>query len=279
MDRPILLNDLVDAGIPALGVKVCEAQHVANLTTELQAVITAAAASAATYPMVEGFELAGGGGGNTVRGTLTITENQGWGFGTSIPAALAHVIIKTARNAPEIETVLAKAYAAIAAAATRDPYVWCQRIVGTGRDGSYVVGLLWSDGFPGPPTISTHHTPAQGPFLAGTSLLALTIPQAVGGLAGAQQFWRIEWGAAVNDVVGTGCKLRLELAGVPVVEFEQLGTAVQWQCNEHVYIHTQDTAGPSNFNLTIEPTVGGNGVNCRGAHLVATQLNYNLALS
>lgn len=279
MQRPIILNQLVDVAIPALGIKVREACTAADLQTQLQAVIAAAALVANPYPMIHGLELGGGGGGATYRGSLTVTRELGWGFGTSIPAAAAHVEIRSARNRRQIEEQLTQIYAAIAAAATELPYVWQVKVVGTGRDGSYLIGVLWSNGFPGRPTISVQETAPQGPYLAATTIQTLTIPRTVLGLGATETTWRIEWGAAVNDTTSSGAKLRLELDLGTLVEFEEIGSAAEWRSNESVYVHTQSSAADSVFGLVIEPTVGGNAVSCRGAHLVATMMNYNLANS
>lgn len=279
MDRPIALIDLSDVGNTSLGVKILQAPIAQSLQTQLQAAIDAAAASDAQYAMVQGLELGGSGSGATWRAMLTLTENQGWGFNTSVPCAIAKVYCAEARDAAEIETVLGHIYAAIAAAATNDPFVWQPRIAGSGRDGTYMVCVLWADGSPGQPTISVQSTAQQGPYTAAQTVASLTIPQSVNGLVATQQFWFVRWGVVLNDATGSGAKARLELNSAPLVESDEIGAAAEWQANSSVYVHTQSTVAPSVFDLIVEPTVPGLAINCRGIYLVATQQNYNLALT
>lgn len=278
MDRPIRLVDLQPGvPVPELGVKVLQAPEPADLAAQIQGAIDAAAAGVAEYPMVHGLELAGAGGGATWRAIVTLTETAGWGINTSIPCAVARVMCATAANAAELETVLGKLYTAIAAAASNEPVVWQPRIVGSGRDGTYLVSLLWADGSPGRPLSSIQSTPPQGPYTAATTLMSLTIPQALNGIADTRQFWQVQWGAALNDVAGTGAKLRLELNTVSQVEFDILGSAPQWQPNASVFMYTQSEAGPAVLDLIAEPTVGGNAINVKGVYLIARQVSYNLA--
>lgn len=279
MDRPVKLSSIIPERCPnaALGIKVREAQDPKTLAAELRAAIGAAAASNASYPMLQGLEIGASGGGANWRGMLTLTENQGWGFATSIPCALAKIECAAAAHSAELETVLGQMYARIQAEATQEPYIWQPRIAGSGRDGTYLVALAWSDGFPGKPTIAVQSSEQAGPTIGMVPILYLQLPQAPSGLVAAQQMWRIEWGVVLNDVHASGARGRLLVDFAPKVETQEIGSVNEWRSIGGVYMHTQSTSGPTHFHLSVGPVVGGHQVNWRGSYLIATQLNYNLA--
>lgn len=273
MDRLTRLNRLYDPGVASMGVKVIEAPDPQDLTTETQAAIDAFAASGEIMPFVHGFELAGGGGGDSARVILTMARSLGWGLMTAMPASRARAIFKRAQNAAEIETVLVKMYAAIAAAATYEPNVWQPRIVGTGRDGSYLIGILWCDGEAGILCRNQESFAASGPYTTATTILTVTIPQTLAGIQATDSAWHVTWGMIVEDVAGTKVKTRLELNAGSLWESEVSGGAGIWQPVFGQYNHYQDPAGASLFALIVEPN-GGNQVNVRGCSLRAELAQY-----
>jgi len=275
MDRAILLANLNVAGHPELGVKVREASTPADLQNLIQSSITAALAGGEHFAMVQGFELAGGGGGASWRAMVTLGRNLGWGMLTSIPAAVARINLRVARHFSEIETVIAQMYAAIAAATTHGgAVVWQPRITASGRDGTYLVGIVWADGNPGSLVLNQEFFSELGPVDAATTVLFLTVPQTCTATTDTEQNWRISWGALLNDVAGTGVKLRLLVDGVNTWESEQIGTAAQWLPSGGQMNHLQSATGNTLFTLILEPTIGGNQVKARGIYLRAEIANY-----
>ena len=274
MDRPILLVNLQHAPNPELGVKVLSAPDPDTLTRRCQALINAAAAGGSASPFVQGFELAGGGSGASCQAILTLTRNLGWGLNTSIPAALARVKFRKARAPEQITRVLELMYAEIAAEASLAPFIWQPRIVGTGRDGTYLIGLLWADGSIGNMCLNVEAFAVAGPYTAATTILTLNVPATPDGTVDTDQSWHVTWGAIVNDADATGVKLRLERNSVSLWEHEEILAATDWESCFGQYNHLQSAAGASTYDLIVEPTVGGNAVNVRGVSLRAEICNY-----
>lgn len=273
MDRSILLSNLTVPGNPELGIKVRQSRDPDSLTAQVQSAIDAAAAGGASYPYLQGCELAGGGGGDSVRAIVTLTRTVGWGLHTSIPAALARVLFRRANNAAEIETVLAQMYAAILASGGSDAFVWQPRIVGTGRDGAYVIGIVWSDGGVGSLAMNTESFAVSGPYTAATNILFLTIPQIVNANVNAEQAWLVTWGMLVEDTVGGGFRVRLEENGANVWEQVDIGAANIWRGATGHHQVIQSAVGDLGYGLWVEP-IGVNALNVRGCFLRAEIANY-----
>jgi len=278
MDRPILLTALNVAGQPGLGVHVAEASHPAGLETRVAAILAAAAAAAVPGPYIQGISLAGGGGGATWRVSLTCTSNLGWGLDTAISAAAARFVCGCARNATEIETVLGILYQRIAAAAQNPPFVWSVQVATSGRDGSCLVGILWSDGIVGQPTYEAHEAGPVGAFTGKHTMCTFTIPATLSGGPADSGYWSLHWSVAVSDPTGGGVKARL-LQGAATVraEYEQVGGATEWLPAAGVYRHGQG-AGATIFSIEVEST-GANNVDARHANLFALQCVTPLAES
>jgi len=273
MDRPIILGNIYNLGAPELGQHVVEAVDPVDLETEVERVFAAAAACGVSFPYIQGFSLAGGGAGNTVRATFQVVSNLGWGLNTAIPAARAHFCAGVARTSADIKRVTEYIFERLNLAyPTDDVFIWDVQIAGSGRDGSYWVGVLWSVGIVGRPTYWQHALPSSGPYAIPTTILLLTIPQSVGGITGTLGFWSIHWSIAVNDVGGaaTGVKARLLLDGVTVAtEYEQTNAvATDWMCMGGVYLLTQSPAAPVTVAIEVEPGAG-NTCNVRDANLLA----------
>jgi hypothetical protein len=162
-------------------------------------------------------------------------------------------------------------YTEIAAEASNDPFVWNPRIVGSGRDGTYLIALLWSDGFPGNPTMDASEPGQLGPFVAETTIVSLVIPQSVNGIVDTEHSWVVHWDIMVQDTAATGVYARLERNGVPVQEAQITGLATDWwPCGSHL-VHDQDSTGATTYDVVIEPVVGGNAVTVRDTHLTAVE--------
>lgn len=271
MDRPIALSKLIQVGVPELGVKILEAPYHSTLEAMVQEAIDDAAASAAVYPFIQGLRAAGSGGGATWRVMLTIAESVGWGNNDQLPCDRARFYCAPAQNAAQLMTVLAQLYARIAAAATASPIVWEPILLGTGRDGSYLVGLLWVDGAPGDPTYSQSSYAASGPYTAKTTILSFSIPQSLGGANANRHHWLIFWNCMLNDATGSGAIARLVRDTVTIQESEEIGSAAEWNSMGSHHIQEQSGAGMT-FDLEIEPTVGGNAINVRACALSAIQI-------
>ncbi len=275
MDRAILLSNLHTGAHPELGVKVASAPDPATLTRVVQGYIDAAAGGGIGSPFVQGFELAGAGAGASCRATVTLTKNLGWGLLTSVPCSLARVLFRRASTVGQINTVLDQMYVAIAAAGGSDAFVWQPRIVGTGRDGSYLIGILWCDGTIGSVALTETATATQGPFVAAQTILSLTIPQTPDGTVDTDENWVLRWRAVVNDVVGTGVILRVEYNAATIWEDDHAGVVTDWDSRAGVYSFSTSPLGPGQLDLIVEPRVGGNGVNVRQAYMRAEIANYN----
>jgi len=273
MDRPILLTNLYNVATPLVGVKVVEAADPATLTERCQAIIDAAAGAGYASAYLQGFELAGGGAGDSCRAILTLTRNLGWGLLTSPPAGLARVMFRRASHSREITTVLEQMYAAIADGATYSPFIWQPRIVGTGRDGSYLIGLCWSDGNPGHVVLNTEAFAEAGPFTEPTTILSLTVPRTVDGTVDTETSWLVSWGMIVNDTTSSGAGIRLDMNAVPLWETYEAGAAAEWQDGSAQYNHIQDDAALTTFDLVVVNT-GVNAVSVRGAYLRAELAGY-----
>ncbi len=274
MDRSILLSNLHSGTHPELGVKIACARDPVTLTREVQAYIDAAAVAGIEAPFVQGFELAGGGAGDSCQAIVTITENFGWGLNTSVPCSLARVLFRRANSVGQLRTVLDQMYVAIAAAGGANAFVWQPRIVGTGRDGSYLIGMLWCDGNVGDLCLTASAFGQQGPFVAAQTVLSVTIPQTPSGTVDSDSAWEVQWSGVVNDVAGTGVKLRLEFNTIPFWEDDHIGAATDWDSRGHVRVFTASPLGTSTIDLIVEPRVGGNAVNIRQAYLKAEICNY-----
>jgi hypothetical protein len=259
---------------PETGIKVIEARDPETLTRRVQAYIDAAAGGGFFSPYLQGFELAGSGAGATCRAILTITKNLGWGLNTSMPCALARVLFREAKHSQQLWEVIEQMWITIAGEGGADAFVWQPRIVGTGRDGSYLVGIAWCDGSFGSVLLGVESFPAQGPYTAATNIGSIVIPQTPGGLVETEQTWHVTWGAICNDAAGTGVKLRVELDTVSIWESEEILAATDWDANFGQCNHLQSAAGDSTYDLIVEPTVGGNAVNVRGVSLRAEICNY-----
>jgi hypothetical protein len=273
MDRPILLTNLFNVATPELGVKVLEAPDPATLTTRANAVIAAAAAGGSASPYLQGFHLAGGGAGESCRAILTLGKNVGWGLFTSIPANLARVIFRRAHHHQQLTEVLEQMYAAIAAAGGDDAFVWEPQIVGTGRDGSYLVGLAWCDGTVGSLCLNAESFAETGPYTTPTTILSLTIPQSPDATLDSVTSWRVSWGMLVNDTTSSGAGCRLNMDGAPLWESYEAGAAAEWQANGAQYNHVQSATGPTVFDL-IAVNTGVNAISVRGCYLRAEIANY-----
>lgn len=274
MDRPILLTNLSNVATPELGIKVLEAPDPVDLTAQAQAAIDAAAAGAAEFPYVHGFEFGASGGGDTSRVILTLGRNLGWGLSlTSIPASLAHILFRRAQNAAELTRVLEQMYADIAAQGGSNAYVWQPRIVGSGRDGSYLIGILWSDGGVGSVVLNTEAFAVSGPYTAATNILFLTIPQTVNANVNSETAWLLTWGMLVEDTVGGGFRVRLEEDGGNLWEQVDIGAANIWRNATGHHQVIQSAAGALGFGLWVEP-IGVNALNVRGCYLRAELANY-----
>lgn len=272
MDRPILISNLSNVATPLLGVKVIEAPDPATLTTRVNAAIYAAAAAGYSSAFLQGFELAGGGAGESCRAIITLTRNLGWGLFTSIPCILAKVLYRRASHSDQLTRVLEQMYAYILA---NDPgaIVWQPRIVGTGRDGSYLIGLVWSSSTVGSLCLNVESFSESGPYTTPTTILSVTIPQTPDATVATETAWRVSWGMIVNDTTGSGAGVRLSEDTVPIWDTYETGAAAEWQESSGQHNHIQSAAGPTTFDL-IAVNTGANAISVRGAYLRAEIANY-----
>jgi hypothetical protein len=160
---------------------------------------------------IAGMHVGGGGDGADWQITYTVSLQDGpGGAGTSVSTGSARVSIAIATDPSEIDRVLDQLRAEIFDATTPPgaALVYQTQVCGGGRDGAYLVALLWGPGGELPALLSDEDPAEQGPFGAETVLATLTVPGQP--VSGAEAYYTLDWGGLVNETTGaSGVTLEL----------------------------------------------------------------------
>lgn len=270
MDRPVIRTNL-HAPDPALGPYVLEAPYPADLAQLVQnqlAVISAAL----TFPAVVcSWNIAGGGGGANWRVSFDVALNPGWGLNTSPPVSLSSFVCDVAQNAAELRTVTQRLLLTIPS----DAAIWGIKQVGSGRDGTYLVGIWYSTGAYGSGlmTYSAQYLDPQGPYTGSQILASITIPASVGGSAYTVREYMLHYAVALEDTTGaSGVFGRLEVNSAMIAENSWSAPAGEWRNFSGHWQQNQLAGGPVVVELFCG-TAGANNVTVRGVALAALLIN------
>jgi hypothetical protein len=273
MDRPAPINDVYD--VAHCGMLMFEAEDPEDLALQMQTAFATAAAAAPDFPWIQSWDLSGGGGGANWRAQVEICTNRGWGLNTAIPAGFARVAFGVAQNSPECVIVANNLMQAIQAAEP-DTLIWGWKSAGGGRDGAYLVGVMYCNGSGGRPTYYEAALAPQGPFVASTGILLFNLPQTLGGLPATERTWMVQYSIEIEDTTGAnGVSAELTLDGGQLKAINFAAPAGEWHTFSGHVLHPQSIAGASQYQINVAP-VGAN-VSCRGAVLSAVMINNQVA--
>jgi hypothetical protein len=269
MNRPITVANLLQE--PNIGPQSFEGSHAQTLETQFNNSLTSLFASLPQSPyVVNGWDIVGGGGGAAWRASYDVGLNPGWGLNTSPPLGLTRVVFKEVKHARQMRPVVWEMLASLPATA----YVWSIKYAASGRDGTYLVGILYSlDGFgSGHLTYVAEVDGPVGPFVAETTVATLTIPQVISGIAAQQREYAVHYGLLLNDTTGAaGVIARLKGNGVTYRECQYTTPATDWVQFAGCKSQNQLAGADVVMELTVD-VVGAN-VSARGAHIHALVVN------
>jgi hypothetical protein len=236
-----------------------------------------------------GMHLGGGGGGADWQITYTTAESRGMGFaGTSVWVGDARISVALATDATELDRVVAQLLDQIANGPPVPPFpsapVYDIQIAGGGRDGAYLVAVLWGTATQPPPYKREFAFPEQGPYTSETALLTLPLNLPSTTSADNQIEYLILWGAILNETSGTdGINFRLQETtgpGTPgawttTAETTHSAPSTEWRSQggtRHVLQPVDPTLLTLAFlRLTVEPN-GTSEVSARNAYLYAMRV-------
>jgi len=271
MDRPIIVSNLLAPNADYTGLHCFEASHAAAMETQFNNSLTQLAAQldGAPYPVLS-WDIVGGGGGAGWRASFDIGLTAGWGLNTSPPLPLTRFVCREVKHATQIRTVVQ----AMLAHLPPNAYCWGIKQAASGRDGTYLIAILYSLSGLGSGLMSyaaTAYDPS-GPFVAETTILAITIPAAVNADPVLARDYAVHYSMLLNDTTGaSGVIGRFKANGATLVQSEILQAATEWITFAGVHHQIQDTAGATLLELTAD-VVGAN-VTVRGAAIVAHLIN------
>ena len=268
MDRPMPIADLLQ--LPTGNVLTLSAADPHTLANRVNALFASFAGSGVYFPYVVGWSLGGGGGGAKYRCTVELSKTVCWGVNTAIPASLCKMRCASAVHDDQLDEVCHQMLQAIQAE-DPDSFVWGSKITGSGRDGTYMVGILYSTGgMGGMPTYNVEALDPVGPFVAATVVASLTLPRSTGVGYEANRTYLINYSLEVEDTTGAAGVIadfnRLVPPADVLAQQEWAAPAAEWlQFSGHVY-RAQETVDQQ-FDLRVTP-VGAN-VSCRRARITA----------
>jgi len=273
MDRPIIIGNLHNLAVPELGLQIVQASDPTNLAARVEARFAALAACGVSFPYIQGFTLGAGGGGASWRACFECVQNVGWGLLTAVSAASAHFHCGIARNASEVHSLSRVLLSRIQTACPGNAFIWKMLVAGSGRDGSFMVGILWSCGVPGRMTRAMGVDAASGALAAATPICFFTLERTLSTTINDHVYWQIAWSTAIRDIGGTGVKARLEVGGAVIAEYEQTNAvATDWMSMGGTRNVMQDSAAATLVELIAEPN-GGNTCEVRASNLSAVMVN------
>jgi len=270
VDRPISVANLLNPD-PNLGLYAFEGSHAETIQDQFSNQITQLAALIPGVPyVISSWTLTGGGAGAGWRASFDVGLNPGWGFNTCIPLRLARLVCREVQHAGQLRAVVADMLGALPPTA----FVFGIKHAASGRDGTYLVGILYclQGAGSGNPSYYTDNYATQGPFVAETTVLSLTLPQTPLGDAVLGRDWAVHYCMLLNDTTGaSGVLGRLKRNTVTLVESRLTLPATDWVSFSGVHYQTQDNTGATLLELTVD-VVGAN-VSVRGACLMALLMN------
>jgi hypothetical protein len=267
MHRPVPIADMLVLDPAAQ--RVVEAAYPADLESQVNAELAAAAASGNFWNMVQSWTISGGGGGRPWRASMQLGIGVDWGLNTSLPCSVARFRCRQAAHAQEVRTVAAQMLTEIQIESAT-AHVW-QVQVAESRDGSCLVGILYSTGQGGVPTYHVEAMPPQGVGVA-TVILALTIPRTLTGTTETQRTYLIDYAIEIEDITGmAGISAYFRMDGAQIFRTSFAAPAGEWHTFSGHYYHVQSILAPSLFELVIAP-VGAN-VAGRAATMTATLIH------
>ena len=270
MDHPVLVGNLLGPENES-GPWVVEARDPVTLQRQANALLAAFAAASSLPLAVHNWEISGGGGGANWRLMFSVAFSVGWGLNTSVPLRVAAFDFRVASHKDQLRAQAQDIYGALPV----DAFVWGTKVAGSARDGTYLVGVLWStdsDGS-GRPTIEADSLAEAGPYDAETTIIGLAVPQCSQGLAQNQREYYLHYAVLFNDTTGnSGVLARLTLGGATVTESRITEAATDWVCFAGVIHEIQSAAGAHQYTLRVD-VVGANQVSYRGAVMAAHLVN------
>lgn len=265
MNRPITVANLLQD--PNIGPQSFEGSHAATIETQFNNSLTSLFAALPESPyVVTGWDIVGGGGGAAWRASYDVGLNPGWGLNTSPPLGLTRFVCKQVKHAIQIRPVLLEMLGNLPPTA----YVWGTKYAASGRDGTYLVGVLYSlSGYgSGLMSYEIHDYTTGGPYVAETTVLQLTIPQVISGVAAQQREYAVHYSMLLNDTTGaSGVLGRLKSNTITQVECQYTTPATDWVQFSGIFYQLQSATSDVVLELTCD-VVGAN-VSVRGAVLAA----------
>lgn len=183
-----------------------------------------------------GLHVAGGGNGADwqLTYTLAITESPGW-TGLSVNIEKARVSVAIATDPSELDRSFQRIVDQIVAESGEPPngVIYNVQIAGGGRDGAYLLVVLWAADPDLPPYLRSETGAEQGPFSDETNVLNLNNIPGVDNNSQRSRFL-VLWGGLVNETAGAqGVYLRLYRrvnGGAWTLEREAVtsGTGLEW---------------------------------------------------
>lgn len=268
MDHPILVGNLLGPD-PSLGPYVVEARDPVTLQREANAILASLSAALTLPAAVHNWSVSGGAG--NWRLIFDVAFSVGWGLNTSVPVRLAQFEFRAAFHKDQLRAQALAIFNGLNA----DAFVWGTKFAQSARDGSYLVGVLWStdsDGS-GRPTIEADHLAEEGPYDTETVIIGLAVPQAAQGINYNQREYYLHYALLFNDTTGnSGVLARLSLDGATVTESRITEAATDWVCFSGVIHEIQSAAAAHQYTLRVD-VAGVNQVSYRGAVLAAHLVN------
>lgn len=269
MDRPALRGNLTLPD-PNLGVYAFEASRAAALQAQVNTSLAALGAGF-TFPVsVRSWDVSGGGGGSAWRLAFDCCLDPGWGLNTSPPILLTRVVCREVKHA----TQLRAAAQALLLTLAEDCYIWGVKYASSGRDGTYLVAILYStDGgqATGRMTYSAQATAEQGPYAVATLVTDIEIPLPAQASPYTVREYICHYAMTVQDNSGgAGVKATLKLNSA-VIHEQQWIAAGDWIGFSGVYKFSQEVASTQLLELFVEPLAVT--VSVRGVSLNAVLIN------
>jgi len=273
MDRPFRVDRLNLDGFGIRTVEGIDPRDLGNRATQLLADIAAQQPSA----QVSGMTLGGGGDGAAWRCTFT-SASQFPNGQQSIFAALGLVRFAIARHAAELDAVCRRVLLEMQAGFP-NAYLFETQIAGGGRDGIYLVAMLFSNGVASPPYESLTAAAPQS-VTTDTDILTVTVPQTTSGTVDDQCTYLLMYSIAVEDTNSGGFVAGLYdvTNAVWVQQYADTGAAGQWDPAAGQWSVPQPVGADFQYSLRVGPVFGGT-VDVRQASLTKLLVPNSNALS
>ena len=268
MQRPVPVGNVLtlDGG----NIRSLSASDPHTLAERVNALFASYALSPVYFPYVIGWSIGGGGGGAKWRCTVELATATCWGVNTSIPASVARMRCAAALHDAQITKVAEQMLLAIQAE-DPDAHIWGQQIAGSGRDGTYIVAILYSvGGMGGLPTYNVEALPVVGPFAVPTVVASWTMPGSLGATYATNRTYLINYYMEIEDTSGAAGVVadfnRLLPPADVLAEQQWAAPAGEWlQFGGHIYRAQENV--DQQFDLRVTP-VGAN-VSVRRARITA----------